>query len=409
MADHWPAWRGTDGLGTVAGKLPPLKWSATENVKWKVPLPDRGNSTPIVWGSRVFVTQPLEKENRRTLMCLDRADGKLLWQSGVTYTNKEATHKTNPQCSASPVTDGERVIAFFGSAGLFAYDFNGKELWRRELGKHIHEWGNAASPVLHGDLCILNFGPGPNNFLLAVDKRTGKTVWKVETPDVHPAERTDGFKGQAKGIIGSWSTPILIKAGGRDELVMSYPNDLRAFNPKTGALLWKCDGLNPLIYTSPIFGDGVVVGMGGFYGTTVAAKTGGSGDVSATHRLWQTVRTANRLGAGVVHGEHIYILNTSGIAECLELKTGKTVWEERLPGIGPKKESWSSLVRAGDRLYILNQSGDSIVFRAAPKFEVLAVNALGNELTNSSHAVAAGEVFIRTHQNLWCIAGSGAE
>jgi outer membrane protein assembly factor BamB len=254
-------------------------------VKWKVPLPDRGNSTPIVWGSRVFVTQPLEKENRRTLLCLDRADGKLLWQSGVTYTDKEASHKTNPQCSASPVTDGERVIAFFGSAGLFAYDFNGKELWRRELGKHIHEWGNAASPVLHGDLCILNFGPGPNNFLLAVDKRTGKTVWKVATPDEHPAERTDGFKGQKKGVIGSWSTPILVKAGGRDELVMSYPNDLRAFNPQTGALLWKCDGLNPLIYTSPIFGDGVVVGMGGFYGTTIAAKTGGSGDVTATHRL----------------------------------------------------------------------------------------------------------------------------
>jgi outer membrane protein assembly factor BamB len=194
-----------------------------------------------------------------------------------------------------------------------------------------------------------------------------------------------------------------VKTGGRDELIMSYPNDLRAYDPQSGRLLWKCDGLNPLIYTSPIFGDGVAVGMGGFLGTTIAARTGGTGDVTATHRLWQSVRTANRLGAGLVHHGHIYILNTPGIAECLDLKTSSVIWSERLPGIGAKKESWSALVRAGDRLYALNQSGDTIIFRAAPKFEVLAVNSIGSELTNASHAVADGEVFLRTHAHLWCI------
>src|SRR5207244_12688258 len=142
--------------------------------KWKVELPERCNSTPIVWGPRIFLTQPVG--TKRTLMCLDRKDGKTLWQAGPEWTAPETTHQTNPYCSSSPATDGERVVAWFGSAGLFCYDFTGKELWHRDLGPQMHIWGNGTSPVIHGDLCYLNFGPGERSFLIAVNKKTGQTV-----------------------------------------------------------------------------------------------------------------------------------------------------------------------------------------------------------------------------------------
>src|SRR6266542_3589784 len=160
VAENWPAWRGPLGTGVCLEKNLPLHWSTNENVRWRVPLPERGNSTPIVWGQRVFVTQAIEQDGRRTLLCFDRADGKRLWQQGPTYPEKELTHETNPQSSSSPVTDGERVIAWFGSAGLFCYDKSGRELWHRDLGPQRHIWGSGSSPVLHGNLCVLNFGPG---------------------------------------------------------------------------------------------------------------------------------------------------------------------------------------------------------------------------------------------------------
>jgi hypothetical protein len=169
LAGDWPAWRGPTGIGLCDDKNLPVTWSTTENVKWRVPLPEPGNSTPIISRGRIFITQAVG--DRRTVMCFDRADGKLRWQQGVTSKQKEPTHATNPYCSGSPVTDGERVIASFASDGLFCFDFDGKELWRRsDLGQQIHIWGGAASPVIHGDLCFLNFGPGEGTYLLAVDR-----------------------------------------------------------------------------------------------------------------------------------------------------------------------------------------------------------------------------------------------
>ncbi|MEO5803728.1 MAG: PQQ-binding-like beta-propeller repeat protein [Verrucomicrobiota bacterium] len=399
-AANWPAWRGADGSGITSEKNLPTQWSDTENVRWKVKLPERGNSTPIVWKDKVFVTQA--DGERRTIICFDRANGKQLWQSGPTFKEKERSHRTNPTCSASPTTEGERVIAWFGSAGVYCYDLNGKELWQRDLGKQNHEWGYAASPVIYENLCLLNFGAGKRSFLVALDKTTGKTSWQIDIPEAQPAERTDGFAGQTDGMLGSWSTPIIVKANDRDEMIVSLSEWLKAFDPKTGKELWRCGGLNPLIYTSPIYGDGVVVAMGGYKGTTIAVKPGGKGDVTES-RLWQTVRTKDRIGAAVIYDGHIYIANTPGVAECIELKTGKKIWDERLPGKGAKSEVWASAVLSGDKIYILNQSGDCVIFKASPKFEVVGVNAIGHELTNGSLAVSDGELFIRTHEHLWCI------
>ena len=338
-------------------------------------------------------------------MCLDRKNGKLLWQKSVRWDAPEETHETNPYCSAAPATDGQRVIAWYGSAGIQCYDFEGNELWKRDLPKIDHEWGYGSSPLIEGDLCILYHGPGKESRLMALNKRTGKPVWEIKDPPIQKRLRTDGFRGQENnGMAGSFASPIIA----RGELVMVYPQLICAFDPKTGKELWRCDGLNELIYTSPIAGEGVVVAMGGFLGTTVATRQGGKGDVTDSHQLWTSVRTKNRLGCGVIHGGHVYILNTEGIAECIELKTGKSLWQERVVAVGPKSSSWSSMVLAGDNIYVLNQSGDTVILKASPKFQVVAVNAIGNELTNASHALSDGEIFIRTHEHLWCIADTRA-
>jgi outer membrane protein assembly factor BamB len=335
-------------------------------------------------------------------MCFDRADGRLLWQSGVTYTEDEKSHETNPYCSASPVTDGERVIAWFGSAGVAAYDFAGKQLWHRDLGKQDHEWGYGGSPVIHGDLVFVQFGPGSRNFVVALDKKTGATAWHASENVMEPAERFDGFAGRKGQPMGAFTAPIVVRTSQREELIVSQPNRLVALDPKTGKELWSCAGLNPLVYASPIFGEGVVVAMGGFNGVSIAVRAGGSGDVTA-QRLWEKRRTKGRLGSGVIHEGHIYVLNSDGIAECLNLQTGDTVWAERVKGEGAKSESWSSMVLAGDKLYVPNRSGDVLVLRASPRFQLLAANSMGNELSNSSLAVSNGDLFFRTHQNLWCI------
>lgn len=386
-------------MGICEEKGLPTKWSKTEHVKWRVALPERGNSTPIVWKDRVFVTQPVGAQ--RTLMCFDRKDGKLLWQKGVTTKEKEPTHGTNPYCSASPVTDGERVIVSFASDGLFCYDFTGKELWQRtDLGRQIHIWGNAASPVIHGDLCFLNFGPGATTYLLAVDKKTGKTVWKHDE-DTGYGMKTPDVKGNAE-YIGSWTTPVLMKVEGKDQLLMSWPRRLAAYDPASGKELWTSEGLNPLVYTSPIHDGENVVAMGGFGGQAVAVRAGGSGDVTSSRRLWHLPRNPQRIGSGAIHEGRIYIHNDPGTAMCIDLKTGEALWTERLKGEGKSGTNWSSVMLADGICYTITQGGDCFVFKAAPKFELVSVNALG-EPSNSSIVPSDGELFIRTHAALWCI------
>ncbi len=401
-ADNWPQWRGPTGDGISTEKNLPMHWSTTENVKWKVPLPGPGNSTPIIWGNKVFLTQAVKDWPERLLMCFNRVDGKLLWKSGVEFSGKEDTHRTNPYCSASPVTDGERIIVSHASAGVFCYDLNGKKLWHRDLGTQAHIWGNGASPMIHGEICYLNFGPGERSFLIAMDKHTGKTLWQVDDPGGNAGKPVPG-KSNRTIWTGSWSTPIVRTIHGREELIMSWPRRALAFNPNDGKVLWECRGLNPLIYTSPIFDDGIVVAMGGYGGAALAVKAGGSGDVTETHRLWHKPRVPQRIGSAVIHEGHYYILNDRGNAQCNELRTGKLVWDERLRGPGKTSQNWSSLVLSEGKLFAVNQAGDAFVFRASPEFELLATNSL-DERTIGSMGVSNGEIFIRTYENLWCIA-----
>jgi outer membrane protein assembly factor BamB len=541
-ADNWPAFRG-DGRSVSTDANLPLEWGPEQNVRWRVALPGRSNGSPVVWGDRVFITQGVDKEKRRTVMCFSRADGKLLWQSGVNYSDPESTHPDNPPASGTPATDGERVVACFGSAGLVCYDLAGKELWRRDLGKLDHMFGNAISPVIAGDLVVVNFGPGEGARLVAVNKRNGAVAWEARPPKVDPAEQTlagarlatpaamvanpivtqgdknddaalskdemtalatmwfdkldtdksgkltkeqfaerlgaamppppgaglgakappaladalfadadnkdgsltrdeltsafaawhakwsggkeesidanqvlDGLNtllpkpdrvfGGEKGPGGSWSTPLLIRAGNRDELIVGLPNRLAAYDPKSGDLLWFSKGLPDSVQPMPLWAEkeGLLIASGGDMsgGTMLAVRPGGSGDVTESHRAWRQGRMKGAIGTGVVHDGRLYSVSSDGFALCADVKTGKRLWQKRLEAAGDKGSSWSSLLLAGDRIYAPNQSGDVIVLRAGRDFEVLATNSLG-EPTNTSLAASNGELFLRTDKSLWCI------
>jgi outer membrane protein assembly factor BamB len=424
-AGNWPGWRGPEGTGVSLETDLPETWSANQNVRWRVPLPGPGNSSAIAWGNRVWIAQAIKSQKRRTVICFDRAEGRQLWQAGPIYDQNEPTHENNPYCSATPVTDGERVVASFGSAGLYCYDLEGKELWHRDFGPMNHMFGNASSPVLHANLCILNFGPDPKARLIAVDKRDGHTLWEAEPPKVDPGEQPPagggpgapgggpdpgGPAGSGAGPPGgAWGTPLLIKAGQRDELVMNFPNRLAGYEPRTGKQLWFSKGIDDWVFTTPLSGGGVVVGMssGTMGGTVLAAQPGGNGDVTESRRLWRLERLKSQsIGSGVIHDGYVYLIGEGGIASCLELKTGNKVWEERLKGPGAKSSSWSSMLLAGGRVYVPNQSGDVFVLRAGPRFELLATNSV-NEPTNASLAASDGDLFLRTDRGLWCLAGHG--
>lgn len=409
LADNWPAWRGPTGQGVSAEKELPVKWGREDNVRWKAKLPAPGNSTPIIWGDHVFITQagdltlwpPKVPANyaggasagghaiaeKRSVLCFNRADGKLLWQRHVIYKDRKITHPTNPFCSASPVTDGERVIASHGSAGLVCYDFQGKELWRYDVGKLEHLWGNASSPVLYGDLCIQWCGPGERQFLLAVNKKTGQKVWEIPEPGGDPGITSKNF-------LGSWSTPLIARVGDRDQLIFAVPFKLAGYDPLTGKQLWSAKGPGTYCYSSPLFVDGTAI-----FGNMLV-KLGGAGDITKDtlrHRVG-----AMYISSATIAGDYLYTYNDVGVPGCYEWKTGKELWKNQIdqrPGGG---DAWGSPVHATGRIYITDKQGTTTVVAAGHKYELLSVNRLG-EACNASIAVSGGALFIRTHQHLWCI------
>lgn len=403
-ADDWPAWRGPTGQGQCFEKNLPLKWSDKENVKWKIKLEYSGNSTPIVWKEKIFLTMAKKGGNQRSIVCYDRSDGKQLWKNDIAYTDKERNWSADFYANASPVTDGERVIVSFVSAGLYCYDLNGKEMWKRtDLGKWDHQYGTGSSPVLYGDCCILYKGPDQNtgpNGLIAVDKKTGKTVW--EKPQTALFKRNPG--------AGFWGTPIIVQIDGKDQLLYCPGYVLESVDPKTGQELWTAEGMMELNYNTPLYSaeHKIAVGMSGFQKAALAVKVTGAAKYGKNDWLWHHPRNDQRVGSGVIVGDHFYIYEEAGGAipnpigpKCFELKTGNEVWQLDKKFAG---RNWGSMVHADGRLYVMTMDGTTHVFKASPKFEVLATNRLGKgETTNSSPAISDGEIFLRTNQHLWCI------
>jgi outer membrane protein assembly factor BamB len=408
QADNWPGWRGPTGQGLSLDKDVPLTWSPKENVRWKVALAAPGNSTPIIWGDRVFITQASDKTlwppkvpkdfpkntspggaaiaEKRSVLCFERTTGKLLWQRDVIYKEPEATHSTNPFCSASPVTDGERVIASHGSAGLVCYDFEGKQLWHYDVGKLEHVWGNASSPVLHDDLCIVHCGPGERQFLLAVNKKTGAKVWETPEPD--------GDAGLTSGkFLGSWSSTIIGRVGDADHVIHSMPFRLKGYDPKTGQELWSAKVGGTYAYSSPLFRDNIAI-LG-----SALVKLGGKGDITKDQLKHKV--GAMYISTAVLAGDYLYTYGGVGVPACYEWKTGKELWKDQITDRPGGTDTWGSLVHAAGRVYIADRQGNTHVFAAGPKYQHLATNQLGEPM-NASVAIAHGDVFLRTHKHLWC-------
>lgn len=391
----WPQWRGPLGTGHATERLePPLEWSPNKNVAWKTPLPGPGNSTPIVVGDRVFVTCATEQGKSRLLLCLDRATGRELWRSETRLDDAELTHETNPACASSPVSDGRRVFVWHGSAGFFAYDLEGNELWRKDLGKFEHIWGYGSSPVVVDERVILSGGPGLRAFVIAMNANNGEELWRFE-PKESIAAKVDEFRG-------GWSTPVAAEIDGRTQLLAALPNWLYSLDPATGQVIWKCGGLGDLVYASPLVGDGLVVAMSGYHGPSLAVRTeGATGDITATHRLWLREGKPDnpqRVGSGVLVGDHVYIYNEPGVMWCLEARTGQTLWEQRLGGT-----SWCSACLVDGRIFVNTEAGDTFVLAPSPeRCEVVARNPL-DELMRASLAFAPRQIFARGYENLYCL------
>lgn len=392
LAEDWPQWRGPLGTGISKEVHAPLEWSAKKNVAWEVQLPGPGNSTPVIWKNKVFLTCANQDGSERGTYCYQADTGELLWSKVVEYAAAEPTHNTNPACSASPVTDGDRVIVWHGSAGVFCYDQDGKELWKKDLGKFDHIWGNAASPVIYKDTVILNAGPGLNVGIIALDKKTGAEKWRKEFPGMK-SEKAEEYRG-------SWSTPVIYHDGQRDVMLLTLPEKLYALDPLDGAEIWSCSGASKLFYTSPLVAGDVIVAMCGFHGPAMAVRGGGSGDVTETHRLWvQKEKNPQRVGSGVVVDGKVYILNEDGVAWCLDATTGEIHWKERLGG-----SAWSSAVAIAGRVYFTNMSGVTYAIEPSPKeCKLLTKNSLDGKTMRASPAFSNGRAFLRSYEKLFCI------
>jgi outer membrane protein assembly factor BamB len=396
-AADWPAFRGSNGDGISFEDKAPLHWATNKNVQWKAELPGPGSSSPIVSRSRVFLTCAENAGHKRNFYCFDAQDGNRLWVRSVEFDGNEPTHPSNPYCASTPVANGERVVVWHGSAGVFCYDYDGNQLWKTEVAPVRHDWGYASSPILHQGKVLLNYGPGAQTFLAALDLATGNLLWKYD--------ESGGLDSTDKRMVGSWTTPIIIQVNGKDQVLCSMPTRVIACDPTTGALLWFCTGLGTektdLVYASPVVSDGIGVAFTGWVtGPTIGFKLGGAGDVTASNRLWLE-KQPQRIGSAVVVGNYLYLVNAGpGIAQCIECRTGKVRWSEPLNG----GESWGSVVMVAGRLYVTSRRGVTSVFRPDPlKFELLASNDLG-ERSNATPAIANGRIYLRTDRHLFCIA-----
>ena len=395
-AEHWPQWRGPLLNGISAEKNLPVKWSATDNVAWKLAMPAWSGSTPIIWGDHLFLNVSDGKE--MSLWAIDRANGAVRWKRPLGGGDRRMMKQN--MSSPSPVTDGKLVWVMTGTGVLKSFDFTGKELWTRDIqrdyGRFGLQWGYASSPLLFEDALYVQVLHGMHtddpSYLLRIDKMSGKTVWRTERPTRARFESPDAY-----------TTPALLRYGTTTEIVVTGGDVVTGHEPDTLKELWRANVLNPTnnpanrIIASPLVHEGLIYAPTRVNPLT-ALRAGGRGDITATHVAWQTANGPD-VPTPVTDGQYLYITNDRGILYCLDAKTGKEIWGGQR--IKPAIYS-SSPVLADGKIYITNEEGLTTVIKAGPKFEVLAENEL-KDYTLSSPAISEGQIFMRTAGNLYCI------
>lgn len=416
---NWPHWRGPAMNGLAPYGDPPVEWSESKNVKWKIAIPGKGHASPVVWDDRIFVLSAVQTDKqveapatesaadpgpqRRgppsvntdrihqfVILAIDRRNGATLWQKTLAEELPyERTHADGSWASNSPVTDGERVYAFFGSRGLHCLDLDGNLQWQKSLGKMSikMQFGEGSSPTLYGDQIIFNWDHEGQSFITALDKLTGKDAWKVNRE-----ERT------------SWSTPIVVEVNGKPQIISSATNRVRGYDPATGSVLWECGGMTGNVIPTPLYAEGLAYVVSGFRGNAVLAirLSAAKGDITNTNAVvWKYDRHASYTPSPLLLGGCFYMVRTNdGYLSCLDAATGKEHYvNQKLEGIGTV---YASLAGVRDRLYVFSKNGTALVIQQGTEYRVLSSNVLDDSFT-ASPAIVGRELFLRGQKHLYCL------
>jgi outer membrane protein assembly factor BamB len=404
----WPQWRGPYATGVSRTADPPVEWSETRNVRWKVEIPGRGSGTPVIWGDRVFVLSAVpvvtngnasheprggsaRVPHKFVVMALDRKTGRTIWErTAYEHTPHEGSHpQWGTWSSSSAMTDGERVYAFFDSFGLYAYDMNGTPLWQKDLGdkRMRQEFGEGQTPVLYRDRIVVQWDHQGPSFIAALDKKTGAELWR-----------------QGRDEIDSWGTPLVVEQGGRAQVVTTAMNKVRSYDLETGALVWEGPGLTMNPIPSAVYEDGIAILMSGFRGSRLRAVrvAEAKGDITATGaQLWTLEKDTPYVPSPLLYDGVVYFLKSnSGLLSAYDAKTGKPYYQlQRLDGV---PNVFSSPVGAKGRVYLTGQEGTTLVIKHGPAYEVLAKNTLDDGF-NASPALVDDELYLRGFKYLYSI------
>jgi outer membrane protein assembly factor BamB len=406
----WAQWRGPYANGVSKHATPPVEWSETKNVRWKVEIPGRGSSSPVVWGDRVFVLTAVpvgstlaeshaprgaarpSEAHKYQVLAIDRATGKVVWERSAREERPhEASHPDNGTwASSSAVTDGRHVIASFESRGLFAYDMNGTLVWEKDLGdKQMRQQvGEGSTPVLHGDRLVLVWDHQGQSFVVALDKNTGRELWRA------PREEID-----------TWATPLVVEHDGRAQVVTNGMNRLRSYDLETGRIVWESQGTTMNAIPSPVAADGMVFVTSGFRGSNLKAirLAGASGDITGSPAIaWTLDRDTPYVPSPLLYDGVLYLLKSnSAILSAFAAASGRPHYQlQRLDGLN---EVFSSPVGAGGRVYLTGRDGTTLVVRHGPTFELLARNTLDDGF-DASPALVDNEILLRGYRYLYSIA-----
>jgi outer membrane protein assembly factor BamB len=426
---HWPQWRGPFFNG-VARTGAPVEFSDTKNIKWKIAVPGRGFSTPVIWGDKIFltnavstgkVTQPAPEpeqpqsppqnpgagrrpgrggpgggsaageEHKFVVMCLDKKTGKTLWERvAKVATPHEGYHQQYGSfASNAPLTDGRHLYVSFGSRGVYCYDLNGKLIWEKDLGVQLRmrlQFGEGVAPALHGNLLIHPFDQQSGSFVVALDKRNGNEVWRKERDE-----------------ISAWATPLIADVKGKKQVIISATNKVRAYSPENGNLIWECAGLGDNVIPHPAQHNDTVLVMSGYRNPKLMAiRLGREGDLTGSDAvLWSQTRGLSYTASPVLHDNKFYALTDNGMLSCFNATTGEPYYhQQRLPQPDNFK---ASPVAAGDHLYLASESGVITVIKLGEKFEIVATNTLADQMFVASPVVAEGEMFLRSKTHLFCV------
>jgi outer membrane protein assembly factor BamB len=421
---NWSSFRGNSASGVAEGQNLPDSWSGVKgtNVKWKTRIPGLAHSSPIVWGDKLFVTTAISSlgdgsfkhglygdgdasqdrsVHKWKLYALNKKTGKIIWEKiAVEGVPREKRHVKSTYANATPATDGRYVIAYFASQGLYAFDMNGRALWKKDLGVldagaydvPSYEWGNASSPIIYKDLVIVQCDTQKEDFLLALDIKTGKEVWRTSRDE-----------------FPSWGTPTVYTGKTRTELVTNASNFIKGYDPATGKELWRLGGSSKITAPTPVFADDLIVVASGRRpeAPIFVIRSGASGDItlgsgqtSNQSVAWSKTARGSYMPTPLIYGEYLYVLANQGVFDCYNLKTGEEVYRQRLPHQGGGFSA--SPVAADGKIYLPAEDGDIFVVKAGAKFELLATNSM-SELLMATPAISSGLMFVRTQHHLFAI------